>query len=419
MAAQNSLHSCYELEGESLAAVQTYVAQVARAIRAEKLRDGGPQWDGFYARVYADLNASHPGLLEKLGITSPSTVIKGAAGEFPRAYLSYAQVFASPHQSPRYYMYVPRDHAGKEFVPQDAKALTADEQAGVDSMLFAGGWISTPPLIAQPDQGIAPPADIAAQPVRLAFTKAASQYLSAEADFIAAGRALEIVRQYESALAAYNEAMKRAFDALRDAAETLFPEMLKDYPAGEGLYVNLSGASELVAGADTCLTLSIRRDGKGGDFMAGGQPVATIPDNPYFKLVPYRGSDYAVVTRDDTQEGCRLAKVLRAVPPKRPSLADYPELAVNGVSPTLVVQGYYKILRYFIKDETQPLSAPVGALPFPPAALAWLRADDEDRQLGRVPPPMPKELAAYLVQPMKSANDSKAGGRGAAKRPVK
>lgn len=420
MTAQNSLHTCYELQGESLQAVQTYVAEVARAIRVEKQRDGGPQWDGFYARTYAALNASHPDLLEKLGLKSPSTVIKGSAGEFPRTYLSYAQIFVSPHQPPRYYMYVPHDHAGNAFVPEGAKELTPEERDSVDSMLFAGGWITTPSLIALPDQGIAPPADVAAKSVQLSFTKAASQYLPAEADFIATGRALEIVRDYKATLGEYNGAMKRAFDALRQAAETLFPAILKDYPAGEGLYVNLGGAGQIAEGANTCLTISIRRDGKGGDFMAGGQPVS-IPDNPHFMLAPHRGGDYAVIMRDDTPQGRRLAKVLRAVSPSRPSLADYPELAVNGISPALVEQGHYKILRYFIKDETQAVTPPPGAIAFPPAALAWLRADDEDRQLGRVPPPMPQALAAYLLKPLGAggSNDSKSKAVNAPKKPLK
>ncbi len=418
MAARKPAHKCYELQGDSLAAVQTYVGELAQAIRQEKQRAGGPQWQGFYQRTFAALSASHPGLFEQLGLSSPSTVIKGGAGEFPRAYLEYPRIYASHHQPARYYMYVPGDHTDNAFVPQDARALGDDEQSGVDAMLFAGGWADTPPLLALPRRGVALPDDIAARPVSLSFVKAASPHLPAETDFIAAGHALALVRQHESALADYQARVEQAFNALRKAAETLFPEMLKDYPAGEGLYVNLGAAGEVITGADTCLTLSIRRDGKGGDFMAGGKPMA-IADNPYFKVAPYRGGDYAVITRDDTPQGRQLAKVLLAVPAKRPSLSDHPALVIDGVTPVLVQQGQYKVLRYFIKDADKALQPPQGALPFPPAALAWLRADEEDRQLGCVPPPMPQQLAAYLALPLKHAGDSTVPVARGAKKPAK
>ena len=423
MTARQPLHQCYELQGESLTAARALELVVADAIKREQPQNTGNladiqcSWQAFYQRLVVRLEKENPKLLAAVGLTQPSTVIKEAADEFPRAYLEFAQIFASPHRSPRYFMYVPVDHNQKAFVPQGARLLNVDEEKQVNEMLFAGGWLGNAPIMSLPRQGIVPPADVAARPIKLAFTKAASQYLPAEVNFIAAGRALDLVRAHESALADYNDKMQRAFDALKQAAESLFPQILLQFPAGEGLYVNLSGSSQPISGADTCLALSIRRDGKGGEFMAAGQPV-TIPDNPYFKTVPHH-SDCAVVTRDDTPEGRRLAKILLAVPAARPSLDDHPELAANGRAPVLVTQGHYKILRYFIDDAQAAIAPPCDALPFPPAALAWLRADAEDHMRGDVPPPMPAQLAGYLAAPLQTAGDSKRMAPDTSKKPSK
>lgn len=424
MTAAKPLHHCYELHGESLAAARALDLVVVDALNRDNLQSTGnladiqKSWQGFYQRLFTRLEVENPKLLQAVGLLQPSTVIKQGAGEFPRAYLEFAQIFASPQRTPRYFMYVPADHNDAAFVPQGARLLDAAEEKTVNDMLFAGGWLGNAPIVSLARRGIATPAGQEASGLMSSFVKVASQYLPAEVNFIAAGQSLDLVRHYEAALRDYNDKMQHAFDALKAAAEKLFDEILKDLPPGEGLHVNLGGASHLIDGADTCLSISIRRDGKGGDFMAGGKPV-TIPDNSYFKVVPYRGSDSAVITRTDTTQGRALAKILRAVPQARPALSDYPALTINGVSPNLITQGQYKILRYFVDDANASMTAPVDARAFPPAALAWLRADDEDRRRGDIPPPMPAAIVTYLQAPLHNGGDSKADVSQSPKKPAK
>lgn len=426
MAGDKPQQDCYELHGESLAAARRLERLVALAAQRVQPLDSGnladiqQSWQQFYQDVFDVLSKHAPDLLQATGLTTPSTVVKTAAGEYPRAYHEYPAIFASPGDPPRYFMYVPRDHFNTAFVPHDARKLSLDEESKVNSLLFAGGWLGNAPLFSLPRRGIATPANVKIDDVISSFAKAAGQYTPAEVNFIAAGRALEIVKNYEEALRDYNEKMRAAFDAVKAASEKLYPEMLRDLPAGEGLYTNLSGASQLIDGVDTGLTLSIRRDGKGGDFMQGGQ-VVPIPDNPYFIAHPYRGGDVAIKTRSDTPQGRALARILKAVPAQRPALSADADLQVNGISPNVVTIGQYKILRYFVADASTVMLPPCDAVPFPPAAQAWLRADEEDRRMGNVPPPMPQDVLRYLVNPqtVQVPRDSKPGRTGGPINPAK
>lgn len=419
MTARQPSYECYELKGASLTAARHLERLVAEAVNAEQPQNRGNLaeiqrgWQAFYRRLLARLAKEDPAVLKAAGLLTPSTVVQAGDAEFARAYHELPAIFSSPERPARYFMYVPCDHYKADFVPQDARLLSPQEKAQVDVLLFAGGWLGNAPMFSLPRHGVKTPDDIVVAPDLLAFAKNEKGGVSA---FIAAGPALEIVKRYEADLRDYRDKLGKAFDALKKAAENLFPRVLRDLPEGEGVYVNLSGASSLIDGADTCITISLHRKGSGGTFLQAGQSVA-IPDNPYFKTVPRHG-DHAVMTRDDTAEGRALAKTLLAVPEKRPLLSDHCALTMNGNAPMLVTLGHYKVLRY-LGQNVETSVPPYGAVPFPPAALAWLRADEDDRRKGDTPPPMPELLVRYLSQPHSRSADSKPANKAGRVNPTK
>ena len=391
---------CYELKGASLAAARALEAEVVRAVRETPPKNEGnlleiqQSWQAFYQKLIARLAADNPQLLAATGLDAPALQIRQEKGGFARAYQVYAQIFTSPERAPRYFMYVPVAADGAHFVPQDAVRLDARQEKAVGALLFAGGWLGNAPLVDRASQGIALPPGVKVETPQLQFNRAAKPQGRVEQCFLAAGRSLENVQDYEARLAHYNQCVERVFDAVKAETEKLYPQILQAQPAGSGLYTNLSRSDRPAPGADTGMAFSNRLEGS-------GEKVA-VPESRAFHTVPHHG-DLAIVTRDDTDEGRALGQLLRAVP-ARPSLADYPELradfapalsdiekmvGLNGTVPTLVTQGHLKLLRYHAAEGDRSLFVPPGARLFPAAAMAWLRQDEEDRRQGIEPPPLP------------------------------
>lgn len=406
-----NLTVCYELKGASLAAARALEAEVARAVRQAPPKNAGnlleiqQSWQAFYQKLIARLGAENPQLLQATGLDAPALQIRQDAGAFARAYQVYPQIFASPEQTPRYFMYVPLAGDGAHFVPQDALLLDARQEKAAGALLFAGGWLGNAPLVDRAARGVAVPASANIDTPSLQFNRAAKPQGRVEQCFLAAGRSLAIVQDYETRLTQYNDAVTRAFDAVKAETEKLYPQILQALPAGSGLYTNLSRSDRTAPGADTGMAFSVRLEGS-------GEKVA-LPESRAFHTVPHHG-DVAIVTRDDTEEGRTLKEVLHAVP-ARPSLADYPELradfapelsdiekmvGLNGEVPMLVTQGHLKILRYHAAEGDHSSFVPPGARLFPAAAMAWLQQDEEDRRQGIEPPPLPPELAGFFSMPL-------------------
>lgn len=414
MAAHPS-NRCYELKGESLAAARALQAQVALAVEREKPQSSGnmgdiqASWAAFYERLIGHLRREQPELLRATGLLSPQVRVKPAYGAdgFARAYETYPAIFLSPEASPRYFMFAPVGPEGQNFIPADAVLLTGKAEQRVGDLLFAGGWLGNAPLVERAEKGVAAPD---ASPVQSSFKAAAARSAAdTQAFYIAAGRSLALVEDYARRQAEYRAREEEAMRALRQSIEKAFPALRRAYGADQRFSINMTSGERRLAQADTGLSFTVMTD----------QMSVPMPRTPAFHVVvpnPLRPHEYTVRTRNDTAAGRALGKILLAIPAQRPALADEPALKISGTAPSLVDINGYKVLSYFFQRKVNAKAAPAGGIFVPQAVARWLMDDDSDRRRGVTPPPMPVEIADYLVE-LRMRHDSR--GLSPAKGPKK
>lgn len=400
---------CYELKGASLAAARELESEIEKQIKIRQPMQSGNMgdiqrdWQVFYREFLVRLKKEKPDLIKSTGLGTPSTILQALiGGKYPRAYHEYPSIFLSPEKNPRYFMYVTKGIDGKDFVPPDAVLLTGKAEQAAGDLLFAGGWLGNAPLVTMPKTGVAlDPLDPVVKKSLSSLKRQFNKEPNTKKMFIATGKSLRLVEEFQAREKAYNEAVSALFDHVKKATEALFSAI--DAPAGD-TYVNMSYGEHNREGDSTGIELSVRSRARGGERVAG------VPESPAYHLGPGPHGDQVVVLRRDTPEGRALAARVDALP-SRPWIGEVKELhanfdyqlqqfdqmlGVNGVVPQVRKMGVYTLLVYNADKKTRHDFCPPDARPLPAGFFEWMDADEADRRLGDVPPPMPTEIADIL-----------------------
>lgn len=157
----------YKLEGRSLDAAQQLEAIVTDHFKKDPIRFEGRNIVDINTearerseKLIADLEKSHPDLLKATGLSTPVISVRQERDGWPRAYLTWPDIYSTPTQNPSYYMYVPAGYDGNQFKPEDAvEIIGAKKKARLRSVLFADGWLDNPPILARAEKGTALPDD--------------------------------------------------------------------------------------------------------------------------------------------------------------------------------------------------------------------------------------------------------------------
>ncbi|NBX66154.1 MAG: hypothetical protein EBQ96_04075 [Proteobacteria bacterium] len=391
------MHKVYKLEGSALdAAKRIHMARITMAklfgpkiVLPMTFSEISSLSQKFHAEAYAKMRTEIPELLERTGLATPVIVIKQEAGTLPRAYREYPSIYTNGGENDGIYLYAPIAHDGSWFVPPDSRLLDYKESDAVGNALFAGGW--SDPLTIMPlamegtelPRGFVPPTDMGEPrfPARI---------------FLPQGASYNDLNDHLAKRAAWNDHMSRLADAVRDAmlvsAHASFDPSVV---GGDGFYVNMSYAIQ--AGAPQ-ITASLRRDDKGGDFMKAGQPLP-LPDSADYVAAPFTHGEYRITPNANptTDFGRTIAALFGNVPPFA-DVADYPSLATpDGRGPIHHNYGGIDFLYYSGLTANDPF-VPAGAKPVSNATYWWIRNDEEDRNRGIVPPPMPASVVAELMR---------------------
>lgn len=385
----------FELNGKSLNAALCLQREIKRELQTFTVKNTGPvneivkSFEDFYAGLLRRMRREFPEILDMVGLNSPATQVLQDKDSLPRSYKNFPEIFVSPENPPRYFMYAPVDYKGEHFTPADGVRLDEKQEKHVGNMLFMGGWGGTAPLVSFRREGVALPQDYKPLPQDQSDDKTVS-YIS----FVAQGRSLAAVHDFEQRTEAYHAAVEKVQELVEKAAAESFPQLLLSLPAGEELRAEVNYRYGGDMAGKTEILLSVRQEGK-TDLWNMGKTVP-VPAGPYYTLTESYGGEYIVTARTDTQEGRQLAALMDAIPPT-PSLKDYPEI-LGDVGSIVNVRklGGMALLVFHAKDAQTVLPCPQDAKPLSTQAFHWLRADEDDRNIGIKPPPMPEAVAAVL-----------------------
>lgn len=368
--------------------------------------------------LFAELQAQHPDLLQATGLLSPSTQVMTYNDGQPRTHLTYATIYPSyksaDDKKPDLYMYITAGYKGDHFTPDGATKLDEKQAERVGMLLFAGGWLETAPIFRLPDVGIATPADFDVK-VHNSFDRSLKENRTT-ATFIAEGRSLELIEDFRQRKGQQTDACAAVREWLTEIVLSSYKTTDLSATQGE-IYVNVGYSAEASSGKKTGFSLSVRKTGN-LSLMDGGQPLE-LSSNAHFLVKEKGGGEYWVTPNKKTKEGKALKQLFDAVP-LAPGLADYAELrgnfpiqqdgtdkllGINGVVPRLHSLMGKTILVYNRDIDTKtydaatdgqslviPAFCPPDARPLDTALFLWLSKDDEDRNVGISPPPMPDAL---------------------------
>ncbi len=415
---KNNRMVVYKLAGRSLAAAMRLEEELRRELKtvpvvhAGTFKDIGDSWNALYKGLLARLEQEAPEVLELTGLNARAVQVFQEPQTLPRAYAEAPHIFLSPEKNPEYFMYVPVDYKGRYFAPADGIKLNAKEEQITGDRLFAGGWLGNAPIVAVTKQGVATPADYTPPP-KSALRKAFPYMPNDRVCFLAAGRSLAAVADYNARKEEWQRCLKAACHAIEAAVEQDKPKILAALPAGEDVRISATYSYYSNGGGKAGLLLSVRREGKDNLWNAG--KTVPVPPSPAFTQEERGGGEYIVKARTDTPEGRRLAVVINAIP-DTPGLGDYADLrgnfdirqddigkalGVNGVIPQVAELAGRTLLIYSAAPKSKKSGfCPPDATPFPAFAYAWLRKDEEDIRMGTTPPPMPKAVADALAKPL-------------------
>ncbi len=411
----------YKLQGRSLAAAMRLEEELRRELETVPVQNTGTfkeigdSWSALYKGLLARLKREAPEVLRLTGLNDRAVQVSQEPQTLPRAYAEVPHISLSPEKNPEYFMYVPVDYKGRHFAPVDGILLNAREERITGDRLFAGGWLGNAPIVSVTKQGVATPADYTL-PSQSALRKAFPYIKNDRVTFLAAGRSLAAVADYNARKEEWQRRLKTACHAIEAVVEQDRPKILAALPSGEDVRISASYSYYSNGGGKATLLLSVRREGK-DDLWNAGKTVPA-PPSPAFVLEARGGGEYIVKARTDTPEGRRLASVINAVP-DTPSLGDYAALrgnfdvrqddigkamGVNGIVPQVTELAGHTFLTYNAAPKAKKNGfCPPDAKPFPASAYAWLRKDDEDCRMGTTPPPMPKSVADALADMQKAA----------------
>lgn len=365
-------------------------------------------WTAMYDGLLNRLEQENPLLLKKTGLKDPATMVYKDVQSFPRAYEEYPQIFTSPEENPRYFMYVPVDYNGNHFVPEDARHITGKEESQIGDLLFAGGWLGNAPIVSTEKKGVPTPPDYVAPSISK-LKQAFSHSPNDKIVFLAKGASLQSIQDYNSRKEDWKNKLDEASEKIKQNAEKMRTTILAGLPEGEDINLNVSYSYAMNGGGRAKLTLSASIEGK-TNIMLGGKRVC-MPKSPAFHMEENERNEYVITARTDTPEGKALAPYLNAIPDTL-SLGDYPDLIGNfkleedeigallGIYdniPQLVeLEGHNFLIYNISPNDADNSFTPPDAVQIPTAVYQWLQSDQGDKNMGITPPPMPDEVKQFL-----------------------
>ena len=404
----------YELQEKSLQAAKDLEKELREELKnvpvqsTGKMGDIKKSWDAMYDGLLARLEQDNPLLLKQTGLKDPATMVYKGAQSLPRAYEEYPEIFTSPEENPRYFMFAPVDYKGNHFVPEDGRKITGKESAQIGDLLFAGGWLGNAPIISTEKKGVATPSDYVA-PSASKLKQAFSHSPNDRVVFLAKGTSLASIEDYKARKEDWKNKLDKANDQIKLHAEKMRETILSGLPEGEDIRFNSSYRYQMNGGGKAELLLSASIEGK-TNLMLGGQRVQLL-ESPAFTLVETQPLEYQVLPRTDTPEGREIAKYIDAIP-DTPGLSDYPdlisdfELEQNEIAdifggydniPQLVeLEGYSFLIYNVSPEDTQNTFSPPDAAKVPTEIYQWLQSDQSDKNMGVTPPPMPDTVKQFL-----------------------
>lgn len=420
-------HAVYELKGRGLDAAKKLRKALENELKRVDVKSEGDfleirkSWTQMYKALFENLKSSDPDLVHNTGLDAPSVMVYKSVQSLPRAYEEFPEIYMSPEREPRYFMYVPVDYKGQHFEPADSELLDEESEQMTGNLLFAGGWLGNAPIFERPAAGVATPSDYK-PPEAGELRKAFSQPKNDEVVFLALGKTLEILDDYNNRVKAWKQKLETASKAVKATIEKDREEILSALPAGEDIHIGVSYSYMAYGGGKAELELMVTRQGK-NDFFAAGRKVEIPPCNSYF-LQDDTAGRLKVLPRTDTPDGRELANIMEDIP-VTPGLKDYPELladyhreedaiehsfGINGNVPRAEEIAGYKLFIYTASPQDINNSfCPPDSCRFPVEAYKWLKADEIDKGRMTELPPAPEEVTQALA---KVSNHDSSGHNG-------
>ncbi len=164
-----SRYKVFKLEGRSLKAAKALDLAVRKAYaknpvpyKNKKFAEINRLALEFNATTLEMLQQHHKDLLDVTGLSHSVIQIIVYKDDTPsRAFRIYPELYASPDSPPDYYMYAPVDYNGKNFEPEDGRALSNEEREKVAARLFGGGaaGLETQPVFSRALEKVPVPTD--------------------------------------------------------------------------------------------------------------------------------------------------------------------------------------------------------------------------------------------------------------------
>lgn len=378
-------------------------------------------------RFQAMLKEQKAHLLDAIGLNTPVTQVSRYKDGYPRAYTNYPALFVShkkqPDGKPVYLLHCPIGYNGDRFAPAASKPVADDAFDGSDFGYIVHkkyGFISEAPIMYRGSHGCALPPDYEQKRSRSLQAYFGVADTRTQVCFVAGPKTLELVRDHDKRTADWQAAIDRYREELRRIIETHYLDDIKKHmPDGESCRINIGYSYGGSHGKSIAINLAVCMDGT-VNIMDGGKKLP-ISNNDHF-LVEKSHTDYVPTPNPYTAEGKELKKLFDSIPP-RPGYEDYPGLignfdydnkddiekmvGINGFIPRISTLGDLTILTYNSDESIKSDFCPLDCRKLSTATYLWLRADEEDRNMGRRPPPMPDAVQNEIRANLPAAGTGK------------
>ena len=347
-------------------------------------------------RQHAALSMIAPEALKNLGFDKPAVEVYNYEAGLPRSYHQYPEL--SVHtvdmrgtQRHTFFLTVPEGYDRTVFVPGDSQEYIGAAKAHV--LQSVGDTLL--PVLSRATKGIETPRDF--DPARHYAILVPRTQRQLGSVFVADGRSQAEADRYQADTLTYKLALRRIVDKLDDiVTRDLRADFASQLAAGEAYYMNSSTTTDLASGNRPVFRISAATAGN-AESARLGRRLLTIPPNPHFETTG-TPAELTVHPKVATASG-RVLEAMMAVVPPAPAVEDYHVLRLGSprqwVFPRIETLGGQTLLSYDIAANkiSRP---PPDATPLSSAATLWLREDEADKAIGRIPPPPPDTLAEPL-----------------------
>ncbi len=363
-------------------------------------------------------------IIDNSGLSFPVIEVIENIQSYPRAYQLFPKVYVNgtefrysrdnyPKNEAELYMDCPVGYNGKYFIPSDARLIDDEKEKLYISNLLFGAYSSSPSFFSPVKRGVALPDDYICCDNNDMQQIYDGHYWKC---YLALGDSLEMVKDYKRRMDTYSKAINELVTELRRIIdEEINEQFISQIEVGNGYYMNFSASQN---NGEKNITISVRKDDK-INFMNNGQ-VLEIKNNDFFIVGEEKAGEYRINPNRNTKSGRELAKYFDNVI-LRPCLSDYPELMANmKFTPRMFdrklgINGQIPLLRelegnfvFIYNTDNLEYSeyTPPDSIEIPAHICRWLIADEEDIELGIIPPPQPEGLKNDVIDLFRKMDNS-------------